>query len=80
MTRYSYAVTLTEDPDGGYVVTFRDFPEAITQGDDIAESLSAASDCLSEAIAARIDDQRELPLPSDLVAGKHLVPVPLRMA
>ncbi|NJN23718.1 MAG: type II toxin-antitoxin system HicB family antitoxin [Acaryochloridaceae cyanobacterium RL_2_7] len=80
MTRYSYAATLTEDPDGGYVVTFRDFPEAITQGDNLEDSLSEASDCLSEAIAARIDDQRNLPSPSDLNPGEYLVPVPLGMA
>lgn len=80
MNRYSYAATLTEDQDGGYVVTFRDFPEAITQGDDLAESLPEASDCLAEAIAARIDDQLDLPFSSELIAGEYSIPVPLNMA
>jgi antitoxin HicB len=37
--------------DGGFVITFRDVPEAITQADTYAQGLSEASDCLVEAIA-----------------------------
>jgi antitoxin HicB len=48
---YIFYRLLTPDIDGGYVVTFRDLPEAITQGDSIAECLKEASDCLEEAIA-----------------------------
>jgi len=57
MSRFTYPATLTPDKkDGGYVVTFRDLSEAITQGDTIKECLTEAADCLEEAIAARITD------------------------
>ena len=38
--------------DGGYAVTCRDLPEAITHGETIAQALIEAADCLEEAIAA----------------------------
>ncbi|MGF1603590.1 MAG: type II toxin-antitoxin system HicB family antitoxin [Thermosynechococcaceae cyanobacterium] len=80
MNRYSYAATLAACEDGGYVVTFRDLPEAITQGDSLEESLAEASDCLAEAIAARIDDSREIPEASDAQSNEHRIIVPLQIA
>ena len=46
------------------MVTCRDLPEAITQGETREEALAEAADCLEEAIAARIDDGRDIPSPS----------------
>lgn len=57
MRPFTYAVKLTPDKsEGGYVVAFRDLPEAITQADTIDEALAEAADCLEEAIAGRIED------------------------
>mgnify|MGYP003416915656 CR=1 FL=1 len=79
--RFSFPATLTTDlDDGGYVVTFRDLPEAITQGDSLEVSLSEASDCLEEAIAARIDDRLDIPKPSEPLENEHLVTVPMQTA
>ncbi|MEO1132797.1 MAG: type II toxin-antitoxin system HicB family antitoxin [Cyanobacteria bacterium J06639_1] len=80
MTRFAYPASLIPEEDGGFVVLFRDLPEAITQGDSVDECLVEASDCLEEAIAARIDDRLEIPTPSDVSESDHLVPVPLQMA
>lgn len=78
---FIYPITLTPDTeDGGYVVTCRDLPEAITQGETIAEALLEAADCLEEAIAGRIDDQKELPLPSPLEPEEYLVAIPIQTA
>lgn len=78
---FNYPVTLTPDPvDGGFTVTFRDWPEAITQGDTSAQALIEAADCLEEAVAARIDDGRDIPVPSACQRGEYSVPVPLQMA
>lgn len=80
MNNFIFPVQLIPDEeDGGYVVTFRDLPEAITQGDSIAECLMEAVDCLEEAIAARIDDNKDIPQPSVLQAGEYLVELPLTM-
>jgi antitoxin HicB len=81
MRLFTYAVKLTlQKGEGGYVVSFRDLPEAITQGDTIEEALAEAADCLEEAIAGRIDDRREIPTPSSARRGEWTVSVPPSMA
>jgi len=63
--QFKYAAILTKDKkDGGYVVTFIDFPEAITQGESIENALNQATDCLEEAIANRIAMKLDIPKPS----------------
>ena len=69
-----------EPIDGGFVITFRDVPEAITQADTYNQGLSEASDCLAEVIAAYIDDQRPLTLPSPPQQEETLIPLPLDIA
>ena len=52
----TYPAKLTGDrKDGGFVVTFRDVPEAITQGDTLADALSEAEGALQAALEVRID-------------------------
>ncbi len=81
MRQFTYAVKLTPvKKDGGYVATCRDLPEAITQGDSRDDALVEAADCLEEAIAARIDDQRDIPSPSAPRRGERSVSVPPNMA
>jgi antitoxin HicB len=81
MRQFTYAVKLTPDKDdGGYVVTCRDLPEAITQGDSIEEALAEAADCLEEAVAARIDDGRDIPAPSEARRRERNVTLPTTMA
>jgi hypothetical protein len=41
----AYPATLTPDPDGGFTVTFRDLPDAITEGDNRDEALLRAEWC-----------------------------------
>ena len=62
--------------DEGFVVTFPDLPEAITQGDDLDDALAMAADCLEEAIAGRINDGEDIPAPSPRAAGQRLIAVP----
>jgi antitoxin HicB len=71
--RYSYPARLEPDEDGRLVVHFLDLPEALTDGADEAEALAEASDCLSEALAGRINRQEEIPRPSALRSGLYLV-------
>jgi antitoxin HicB len=76
-----YPATLTPDPqDGGFVVTFVDVPEAITQGNDVPEALHQAADCLEEALAGRIRRRDNLPEPSPIRAGQYAVAVPAQTA
>jgi predicted RNase H-like HicB family nuclease len=67
------AVRLEPAKEGGYVVTCRDLPEVVTQGDDFEEALAQASDALDEAFAARIDDGEDFPEPSPPRKGEYIV-------
>jgi len=72
---FLYPTRLTPD-DGGFMVTFRDFPEATSFGETRSEGLAMASDCLAEAIGARIHGDEDIPSPSRLRRGETLRPVP----
>src|SRR5215467_15940857 len=81
MDQFVYPATLTPDvQDGGFVVTFVDIPEAITQGDNVPEALHQAADCLEEAIAGRIRRRDAIPEPSPVQAGHYAVAVPAQTA
>jgi len=66
--RLIYPVDVTEHggpPDeAGFTVAFPDLPEAVTWGDTLDEALVNATDCLEEALAARILAREVLPVPS----------------
>lgn len=70
-----YPATFTPDT-GGYVVTFRDIPEAITQGDDEAEALHMATDVLLAAMEVYFDEKRRVPPPSKLRKNERLIGLP----
>lgn len=72
-TEFAWPMKLTPQGDGSLLVTFADFPEAITDGADRAEALDMAADCLEEAVAARIADGEDIPLPSRRGKGEYLV-------
>ena len=77
MDQFVYPATLTPDTqDGGFVVTFVDVPEAITQGDDVSEALRQAADCLEEAMVGRIRRHGDIPKASPIRAGN--MPWPAR--
>ncbi|MBI5136518.1 MAG: type II toxin-antitoxin system HicB family antitoxin [Nitrospirae bacterium] len=69
---FEYPATLTPADEGGFVVTFADVPEAITQGDTHEEALLAARDALETALSMYVDDRRDLPRPG-AGAGRALV-------
>ena len=71
---FMYPITLTPDTkEGGFVVTFVDIPEAITQGDTQAQALSAAKDALESALDFYFEDKRAVPPPSKAKRGQHVV-------
>ncbi len=70
---FNYAVVLTKQKEGGYLVEFPDLPEAITQGDNVADALQEAMDCLEEAIANRITMGLVIPKPTRIKKGQHTV-------
>ncbi|OOR90237.1 antitoxin [Moraxella caviae] len=70
-----YPATLT--PNGaGFTVTFRDIPEAITEGATLDEALTMAQDALCVAMEFYTEDNRAVPMPSQPQDGEHLVGLP----
>jgi antitoxin HicB len=69
-----------EEEVKGFHVRFPDLPEALTCGDDLADTFVQAADCLAEAIAGRIARGNEIPEPSKATRGQHLISVPLAIA
>lgn len=77
---FTYAAKFTPDPDGGYVVTFRDVPEAITQGETVEECYEQAAGALQAAVETYIAERMPIPAPSATKRGEHLIALPIRTA
>ncbi|WP_018435340.1 type II toxin-antitoxin system HicB family antitoxin [Paraburkholderia atlantica] len=71
-----YPALFEPDEGGGYVVTFRDIPEAITQGETFEEARSMAADALLTAMDFYFEDKRAVPAPSKAKKGEELVALP----
>ncbi len=71
----AYSVELTPGTNGTLLVTFPDFPEAVTFGQDEADAVMRAADALETVLAARIDDGEDIPLPP-AAGGRPSVTLP----
>ncbi len=72
-----YPAKFTPDREaGGFVVTFPDVPEAVTQGDTVDEALAMASEALELARTFYTEKGIALPAPSMLKRGMRMVRVP----
>jgi antitoxin HicB len=71
-----YPVRYEPDPGGGFTATFRDIPEAISQGDTLEEVREAALDALVTAMDFYFEDSRKVPAASAAQAGEEVVELP----
>lgn len=71
-----YPAMLEPASEGGFVVTFRDIPEAITQGDTEEESLAMAKDALLTAMDFYFEDKRAVPPPSAIEECERFIELP----
>jgi antitoxin HicB len=76
MNRFQYAVLLSPADEGGYVVTCRDLPELITQGESVEEALEQASDAMDEVFATYLTEGLDFPEPSKARRREHMVAPP----
>jgi antitoxin HicB len=75
-----YPVRLKAAEEGGYVVTFPDIPEAITQGENIEDALRRAADVLETALEFYFGARRPVPTPSKPKRGQRVVELPVSVA
>ena len=70
-----YPVDLERDTNRTLPVTFPDFTEVVTFGDNEGDALFRALDALETVLAGRIDDREDIPLPSP-AAGRPCAILP----
>lgn len=75
-----YPATLTPNGEGGYIVTFRDVPEAITEIWDKNELKETATDCLVTAVDFYIEDHRLFPTPSKTKKDDVIIQLPISIS
>ena len=63
-----------------FLVTFPDIPEAITQGNDVEDSLRHAADVLESALDFYLESGRPLPIASKPKRGQRVVELPASVA
>lgn len=62
--------------EGGFNVTFRDIPEAITCGDNYEDAIFMAQDALITAMDFYFEDRRAVPAPSKARKGDVMIELP----
>lgn len=72
----SYPAVFEPAQEGGFVVTFRDVPEAITQGETLDEAKIYALDALITSADFYAENGRPFPEPSDPKEGEILITMP----
>jgi antitoxin HicB len=60
-------------PEGGFLVTMRDLPEVLTEGETLEEAMHNAQEALQGILEVRQEFGLPVPQPSLLEAGEYLV-------
>ena len=76
MELFEYAVLLKAAKEGGYIVTCRDLPSLITQGEDKADALAQAADAMDEVFATYMLEGLTFPTPSKPRRYEYLIAPP----
>ena len=75
-----YPVHLEPAEEGGYLVTFPDIPEAITQGEDVEDALLHGADALESALEFYFEKRRPVPAPSKPRRGQRTIELPVSVS
>jgi antitoxin HicB len=76
MNRFQYPVLLTPAEEGGFVVTCRDLPELVTQGESVEDALEQAGDAMDEVFATYLTAGLDFPEPSKAKRREYMVAPP----
>lgn len=61
--KIEYPALFDPADEGGYTITFPDFPEAISEGDNLEEANYNATEVLDLTLTSRMEDNEIVPLP-----------------
>lgn len=76
MERFEYPVLLKAAEEGGFIVTCRDLPPLITQGENKADALAQAADAMDEVFATYMLEGLTFPAPSKTRRGEYSIAPP----
>lgn len=65
MKKLFYPAIFHKAEEGGFWITFPDFPECMTQGDEMQQAYEMVVDALGLAIASREEEGVNIPSPSE---------------
>ena len=66
MEKLFYQALFHKSEEGGFWISFPDFPECFTEGDDMKQAYEMAVEALGLALVNRKEEKEEIPDPSDL--------------
>ncbi|MDR1229699.1 MAG: type II toxin-antitoxin system HicB family antitoxin [Azoarcus sp.] len=69
-----YPATLEAQPGGGFFVQFLDFPDIFTEGRTEEEALFNAAEVLSAMLHIKLEEGREIPVPSADKSARAIAP------
>jgi len=73
---YQYPAKATPNGEGGFIGSFRDVPEALTEAESIEELKEMALDALVTSIDFYEEDGKEFPAPSAPQPGELMIELP----
>lgn len=72
--KIEYPAIFDPADEGGFTITFPDFPEAISEGDTLEEANYNATEVLGLTLKSRMEDNEHIPLPhSESGANVHMI-------
>jgi antitoxin HicB len=80
MTAFAYPAKIARAKEGGWLIAFRDFPEAHPQAEDSEDVIDLAEGCVQACIEGRLIDGIGIPEPTESRAGEVMVAVPIETA
>ncbi len=80
MSALMYPAVFSRDEGGRTLVRFPDLKGVATDGEDEAEALAEAEDCLGSDLSIRMAQKEEIPAPSPARRGQRLIAVPIWLA
>lgn len=66
MEKLFYPAIFHKSEEGGFWISFPDFPECFTEGDDMKQAYEMTVEALGLALVNRKEEKEEIPDPSDL--------------
>ena len=66
MEKLFYPALFHKSEEGGFWISFPDFPECFTEGDDMKQAYEMTVQALGLALVNRKEEKEEIPDPSDL--------------